>query len=141
MFWTIVVDGKVRRVSFWKWLAYMNQKKLERIEKKVDFITKNKKEELMQNEMNCAGNAADEAKERVKRELFELNEKIVKLTAFLYGPNISQAVLSHEMVGLMEGQLSTMTQYAKLLQRRLAIWGKSDEELMRTYQTEKIGCY
>lgn len=91
--------------------------------------------------MNCAGNAADEAKERVKRELFDLNEKIVKLTAFLYGPNISRAVLSHEMVGLMEGQLSTMTQYAKLLQKRLAIWGKSDEELMRTYQTAKIGCY
>lgn len=141
MFWTIVIDGKVRRVSFWKWLAYMNQKKLERIEKKVDFITKNKKEELMQNEMNCAGNAADEAKERVQRELFDLNEKIIKLTAFLYGPNISQAVLSHEMVDLMESQLSTMTQYEKLLQRRLAIWGKSDEELMRAHQTEKIGCY
>ena len=47
MFWTIVVDGKARHVSFWKWLAYMNQQKLERIEKKVDFITKNKKEKPM----------------------------------------------------------------------------------------------
>lgn len=104
-------------------------------------VTENQKEELMQNEMNCESKAADEAKERVEKELSDLNEKIVKLTAFLYGSKISQAGLSHEMVDAMESQLGAMTHYAKLLQRRLAIWGKSDEELARTYRAEKITSY
>lgn len=92
----------------------------------------------MQNEMHCESKVVDEARERVEKELFDLNEKIVKLATFLYGPRLSQAVLSHEMVDLMESQLSTMTQYAKLLQRRLAIWGMSDEELSRRWQTAKV---
>lgn len=34
--WKIKVNGKVHRVTFWKWLAYSNQKTLERIEVKLD---------------------------------------------------------------------------------------------------------
>ena len=36
---------------------------------------------------------ADEAKERVEKELDELNEKIVKLTSFLYGRKLAAAGL------------------------------------------------
>lgn len=78
----------------------------------------------------------DEAKERVEKELEELNEKIVKLTAFLFGKTILEKGLSHRMRGIMQDQLDIMRRYANLLQERLAIWGKSDEEL----QVPKFGC-
>ena len=74
----------------------------------------------------------DEAKERVERELDELNEKIVKLTSFLYGRKLAAAGLSYAMKDCLEEQLGTMQRYAAILQRRLEIWGKSDEELNRT---------
>lgn len=74
----------------------------------------------------------DEAKERVEKELDELNEKIVKLTSFLYGRELAAAGLSCAMKDCLEEQLGTMQRYASILQRRLAIWGKSDEELNRT---------
>ena len=73
----------------------------------------------------------DEAKERVEKELDELNEKIVKLTSFLYGRKVAAAGVSFEMKSCLEEQLGTMQRYASILQRRLAIWGKSDEELSR----------
>ena len=73
----------------------------------------------------------DEAKERVEKELDELNEKIVKLTSFLYGRKFAAAGLSFEMKSCLEEQLGTMQRYASILQRRLAIWGKSNEELSR----------
>lgn len=78
----------------------------------------------------------DEAKERVEKELEELNEKIVKLTAFLFGKAILEKGLSRRMRGIMQEQLDVMRRYANLLQERLAIWGKSDEEL----QVPKFGC-
>lgn len=73
----------------------------------------------------------DEAKERVEKELDELNEKIMKLTSFLYGRKFAAAGLSFEMKSCLEEQLGTMQRYASILQRRLAIWGKSNEELSR----------
>lgn len=73
----------------------------------------------------------DEAKERVEKELDELNEKIVKITSFLYGRKFAAAGLSFEMKSCLEEQLGTMQRYASILQRRLAIWGKSNEELSR----------
>ena len=74
----------------------------------------------------------DEAKERVEKELDELNEKIVKLTSFLYGRKLAAAGLSYAMKNYLDEQLGTMQRYAAILQRRLEIWGKSDEELNRT---------
>lgn len=68
------------------------------------------------------------AKERVQKELEELNEKIVKLSAFLYSEKAIDSV-SWEMRNAMRDQLRHMSDYAICLQHRLAIWGKSDEEL------------
>ena len=39
----------------------------------------------------------DPAKERVEKELEELNEKIVKLSSFLYGKKLVEAGLSFRM--------------------------------------------
>lgn len=78
----------------------------------------------------------DEAKERVEKELEELNEKIVKLTSFLYSKAILEKGLSRRMRGIMQEQLDVMRRYAYTLQERLVIWGKSDEEL----QVSKFEC-
>lgn len=69
------------------------------------------------------------AKERVEKELEELNEKMTKLSSFLYGNQILTMAISDEMVYQMETQLYSMQQYAKCLQKRLRIWGKTDKEL------------
>ena len=70
------------------------------------------------------------AKERVEKELEELNEKMTKLSSFLYSKAILTMDLSNEMTNQMETQLYSMQQYAKCLQKRLHIWGKTDKELM-----------
>ena len=62
------------------------------------------------------------AKERVEQELDELNEKIGKLTCFLYGRKIVEGVVTPEMRELMKQQLSHMLAYAETLQDRLMIW-------------------
>lgn len=62
------------------------------------------------------------AKERVEQELDELNEKMVKLTRFLYGRKITEGVVTPEMRELMKQQLSHMQAYAETLQDRLMIW-------------------
>lgn len=62
------------------------------------------------------------AKERVEQELDELNEKIVKLTCFLYGRKIAERVVTAEMRALMGEQLKHMQAYAETLQDRLIIW-------------------
>lgn len=81
----------------------------------------------------------DPAKERVEKELEELNEKIVKLSSFLYSKKLVEAGLSFRMRDLLSEQLRTMQRYAELLQNRLAIWGKTDEELCKA---DKVcGCY
>lgn len=81
----------------------------------------------------------DPAKERVEKELEDLNEKIVKLSSFLYGKKLVEAGLSFRMRDLLSEQLRTMQRYAELLQNRLAIWGKTDEELCKA---DKVcGCY
>ena len=69
----------------------------------------------------------DGAKERVQKELEDLNEKIVKLARFLFSEKA--LVLSEAMRGAMSDQLRTMQEYAKTLIFRIWIWGKTDEEL------------
>ena len=72
----------------------------------------------------------DEAKERVETELLELKEKIVKLSDFLFGTKIAKVNISLRMRSLLRTQLDSMQRYAEVLQERLVIWGKTDEELL-----------
>lgn len=65
---------------------------------------------------------ANEAKQRVKEELSELCNKITSLTSFLHGAKILEAKISTEMRDLLEVQLRTMQDYARILQQRLQIW-------------------
>ena len=69
------------------------------------------------------------AKQRVEQELAELNEKIVKLTAFLFGGDIVNMDISDHMRFLLSRQLNVMQEYADVLQERLRTWDKTDEEL------------
>ena len=69
------------------------------------------------------------AKQRVEQELAELNEKIVKLTAFLFGGDIVNMDISEHMRFLLRRQLNVMQEYADVLQERLRTWDKTDEEL------------
>lgn len=69
------------------------------------------------------------AKQRVEQELAELNEKIVKLTAFLFGGDIINMDISDNMRFLLRRQLNVMQEYAEVLQERLRTWDKTDEEL------------
>ena len=69
------------------------------------------------------------AKQRVEQELAELNEKIVKLTAFLFGGDIVNMDISGNMRFLLRRQLNVMQEYADVLQERLRTWDKKDEEL------------
>ena len=73
--------------------------------------------------------SSDAAKERVEKELLDLNEKIVKLATFLYSPALKKANLSRTMIMLEKDQLHVMQQYSEILEQRLDIWGKSDEEI------------
>lgn len=69
------------------------------------------------------------AKQRVEQELAELNEKIVKLTAFLFGGDIVNMDIADNMRYLLRRQLNVMQEYADVLQERLRTWDKTDEEL------------
>ena len=69
------------------------------------------------------------AKQRVEQELAELNEKIVKLTAFLFGGDIVNMDISNHMRFLLRRQLNVMQEYADVLQERLRTWDKKDEEI------------
>lgn len=60
------------------------------------------------------------AKERVKSELFELRQKIVKLEAFVESPSMKK--LKGKMQGLLVLQLGYMKEYADILVKRLEIW-------------------
>ena len=79
------------------------------------------------------------AKERVEKELEELNEKMTKLSSFLYGTAILAMSLLDEMTYQMETQLYSMQQYAKCLQKRLRIWGKTDKELREINEAKILG--
>lgn len=74
----------------------------------------------------------DGAKERVYKELEDLNEKIVKLSAFLFSEKA--IALSERMQKAMCDQLSTMQEYAKVLMYRIQIWGKTDKEIYQSQQ-------
>ena len=83
--------------------------------------------------------AVDSAKERVEKELEELNEKIVKLSSFLFSKKLIESGISHRMRDLLAEQLRYMQDYARILQIRLSVWGKTDEEI---HAGEKVcGCY
>ena len=69
------------------------------------------------------------AKQRVEQELSELNEKIVKLTAFLFGGDIVNMDISDHMRFLLRRKLNVMQEYADVLQECLRTWDKTDEEL------------
>ena len=69
------------------------------------------------------------AKQIVEQELSELNEKIVKLTAFLFCGDIVNMDIANNMRFLMRRQLNVMQEYADVLQERLRTWDKKDEEL------------
>ena len=69
------------------------------------------------------------AKQRVEQELAELNEKIVKLTAFIFGGDIVNMDIADNMRFLLRIQLNVMQKYADVLQERLRTWDKTDEEL------------
>ena len=71
------------------------------------------------------------AKTRVEQELAELNEKIVKLTAFLFGGDIVNMDISENMRFLLRRQLNVMQDYADVLQERLRTWDKTEEELKK----------
>lgn len=73
--------------------------------------------------------AVKAAKERVEKELLDLNEKIVRLATFLYSPALKKANLSRAMIVLEKDQLHVMQQYSEILEQRLDIWGKSEEEI------------
>lgn len=60
------------------------------------------------------------AKERVQKELEELNKKIAKLSLFLFSEKALN--VSPEMRYTMKDQLSYMSGYAQSLQHRLEIW-------------------
>ena len=68
-------------------------------------------------------------KQRVEQELAELNEKIVKLTAFIFGVDIVNMDISENMRFLLRRQLNVMQEYADVLQERLRTWDKTDEEI------------
>ncbi|MCD8372202.1 MAG: hypothetical protein LUD27_02745 [Clostridia bacterium] len=87
---------------------------------------------MIEDEKSTTMLAAEEiltAKERVKNELAELSEKIVKLTRTLFSEDILGLNISRHMRELMREQLCNMQQYAVSLQSRLAIWDKTDEDL------------
>lgn len=69
------------------------------------------------------------AKQRVEQELAQLNEKIVKLTSFLFGGYIVNMDISDNMRFLLRRQLNVMQEYADVLQERLRTWDKADEEI------------
>lgn len=82
---------------------------------------------------DCCAMTADReptAKERVQFELDEIRERIAKLSRFLFGNEILEAKsISVGMRHLMRRQLCVMQDYAEILQERLTIWDKPDEDL------------
>lgn len=64
--------------------------------------------------------SVDPAKERVKVELHELRERLVKLEAFINSTAITK--LKDKMQGLLALQLGCMREYEEVLVERLRIW-------------------
>lgn len=75
----------------------------------------------------------DTAKERVQEELRELNEKIVKLVAFLYGSKPLK--ITYTAKRLLVKQLCAMQQYSDILTRRLAVWDLPEYEARKLNDT------
>lgn len=64
--------------------------------------------------------SVDSAKERVKVELHELRERLVKLEAFINSTAITK--LKNRMQELLTLQLGCMRKYEEVLVERLRIW-------------------
>lgn len=64
--------------------------------------------------------SVDPAKERVKVELNELRERLVKLEAFINSTAITK--LKDRMRALLTLQLGCMREYEEVLVERLRIW-------------------
>lgn len=80
-------------------------------------------------ELKMSNTTPDEYRIKVEQELSELVDKIANLTKFLYGNGRLKANLSTLMETMLREQLRLMEAYARVLQARLRIWGKTDEEL------------
>ena len=100
------------------YLTYDQIERMERMNPSMSNLTGLREQEK---EVKDEG-SPNTAKERVEQELDELNEKIGKLTCFLYGRKIAEGVVTPEMRELMKQQLSHMQAYAETLQDRLMIW-------------------
>lgn len=74
-------------------------------------------------------------KERVQLELKELKDKILKLTAVLFGDNLMEKGISAEQLRLMEEQLKYMQGYAAILQNRLAHWDDHHNSFHHEFRT------
>lgn len=95
---------------------------LKSMEKSIDYMkSMNPSREVPEEEMKEKVYPTT-AKERAEQELDELNEKMVKLTRFLYGRKIVEGVVTDTMRELMGKQLKYMQAYAETLQDRLIIW-------------------
>lgn len=69
----------------------------------------------------------NDAKNRVLEELYDLGDKLSKLSKFICSEEFM--TLSREMQYLMCDQMRTMIDYSNILRRRHQIWDKTDEEL------------
>lgn len=72
------------------------------------------------------------AKERVQIELNELNEKMSKLSLFLFSEKALK--LARQMRYVMQEQLRHMQDYAHCLQTRLEIWDKVEDEKKNNHE-------
>lgn len=72
-------------------------------------------------------------KERVMLELKDLKDKILKLTAVLYGDSILEKGIRREQICMMEDQLRYMQGYAAILQNRLSHWDDTQNNFFHDY--------
>lgn len=73
-----------------------------------------------------------ETKQRVVNELQDLQQKIVKLSLFLFSTKTLDLKISKHQLNLMGDQLRFMQDYARILISRLACWDLTDEEIYQS---------
>lgn len=73
-----------------------------------------------------------EIKQGVVNELQELQQKIVKLSMFLFSTKTLDLKISKHQLNLMVDQLRSMQDYARFLISRLACWDLTDEEIWQS---------
>lgn len=70
----------------------------------------------------------DKAKERVLKELAELEEKTARLAEFIDDENRKYASLSLAAQRLLQEQYNIMQQYILVLRCRISIWEEYDDD-------------